>query len=49
LGLSPGTQQKTPDAAPKLHDPGFAPEAAKLVADIYDRWKVKLPPQQETG
>jgi transcriptional regulator with XRE-family HTH domain len=31
--------------APKLHDPEFAREAAKMVADIYDRWKVKLPPK----
>jgi len=29
----------------KLHDPGFAREAAQLVADIYNRWKVKLPPK----
>ena len=28
---------------PKLHDPEFAREAANMVADIYNRWKVKLP------
>jgi len=31
--------------APKLRDPEFAREAAKMVADIYNRWKVKLPPK----
>ena len=31
--------------APKLHDPEFAREAAKMVADIYNRWKSKLPPR----
>jgi len=31
--------------APKLHDPEFAREAAQMVADIYNRWKVKLPPK----
>jgi hypothetical protein len=32
---------------PKLHDPEFAREAAVIVADIYNRWKVKLPPKQK--
>ena len=31
--------------APKLHDPGFARKAAEMVADVYNRWKVKLPPK----
>jgi transcriptional regulator with XRE-family HTH domain len=31
--------------APKLPHPEFAPEAAKMTADIYNRWKVKLPPK----
>jgi hypothetical protein len=31
--------------APKLHFPEFARDAAKMVADIYNRWKVKLPPK----
>jgi hypothetical protein len=35
--------------APKLQYREFAREAAKMVADIYDRWKVTLPPKQKTG
>jgi len=31
--------------APRLPHPEFAPEAAKMVADVYSRWKVKLPPK----
>jgi len=31
--------------APKLQFPEFAREAAKMVADIYSRWKVTLPPK----
>ena len=31
--------------APKLNDPKFASEAAKVVADIYNQWKVRLPPK----
>lgn len=30
---------------PKLQYQEFAREVAKIVADIYDRWKVKLPPK----
>ena len=30
---------------PKLHYPDFAREAAQMVADIYNRWKVKFPPK----
>jgi transcriptional regulator with XRE-family HTH domain len=33
--------------APKLSFPEYAREAAKTVADIYNRWKVKLPPKQK--
>jgi transcriptional regulator with XRE-family HTH domain len=33
--------------APKLSFPEYVREAAKTVADIYNRWKVKLPPKQE--
>ena len=33
--------------APKLQYPEFAREAATMVADIYDRWKVKLPPRAD--
>jgi hypothetical protein len=31
--------------APKLPFPEYAREAAKMVADLYNRWKVKLPPK----
>jgi transcriptional regulator with XRE-family HTH domain len=41
---SPEWKASVEQWAPKLHDPEFAREAAKMVADIYDRWKVKLPP-----
>jgi transcriptional regulator with XRE-family HTH domain len=30
--------------APRLAQPEFAREAAQMVADIYNRWKVKMPP-----
>ena len=30
---------------PKLHEPEFASEAAKMVADIFNRWKSTLPPR----
>jgi hypothetical protein len=33
--------------APKLVQPEFAREAAQMVADIYNRWKVKLPPRPD--
>jgi len=33
--------------APKLQFPDYAREAAKTVADTYNRWKVKLPPKQK--
>jgi len=35
--------------APKLQYPEFAREAAKLVADTYNRWKVKLPSKPDKG
>jgi len=33
--------------APRLPHPEFVREAAQMVADVYDRWKVKLPPKVE--
>jgi hypothetical protein len=30
---------------PKLHDPEFVREAAEMVADVFNRWKSKLPPK----
>jgi transcriptional regulator with XRE-family HTH domain len=33
--------------APKLHEPEFAREAAQMTADIYNRWKIKLPPRPD--
>jgi transcriptional regulator with XRE-family HTH domain len=42
---SPEWKASVEQWAPKLHDPEFAREAAKMVADIYNRWKVKLPPK----
>jgi len=30
---------------PKLHDPEFAREAAVMIADVFNRWKSKLPPK----
>jgi transcriptional regulator with XRE-family HTH domain len=31
---------------PKLHDPKVAREAAMMIADVFNRWKIKLPPKQ---
>jgi transcriptional regulator with XRE-family HTH domain len=45
---SPEWKASVEQWAPKLHDPEFAREAAKMVADIYSRWKVKLPPNLNT-
>jgi transcriptional regulator with XRE-family HTH domain len=44
---SPDWKASVEKWVPKLHDPEFAREAAKMVADIYNRWKVKLPPKQK--
>jgi len=44
---SPEWQAEVDATAPKLHDPEFAREAAKIVADLYNRWKVKLPPKPD--
>ncbi len=30
----------------KLQFPEFAREAAKTLADIYNRWRIRLPPKQ---
>jgi transcriptional regulator with XRE-family HTH domain len=45
---SPEWKAEVAKWVPKLHDPEFAREAAVMVADIYNRWKVKLPPKQKT-
>jgi transcriptional regulator with XRE-family HTH domain len=41
---SPAWQASIEKWTPKLPLPEFAPEAAKMTADIYNRWKVRLPP-----
>jgi hypothetical protein len=46
---SPEWKAEVEKWVPKLHDPEFAREAAKTVADLYNRWKVKLPPKPTTG
>jgi len=46
---SPEWQASIEKWAPKLHEPGFARQAAQMVADIYNRWKVKLPPKPTAG
>jgi hypothetical protein len=42
---SPEWKANVEQWVPKLHDPGFAREATNMVADIFNRWKVKLPPK----
>ena len=42
---SPEWKASVEQWAPKLHDPQFAREAAKMVADIFNRWKSTLPPR----
>ena len=44
---SPEWKASVEQWAPKLQFPEFAREAAKMVANIYNRWKVKLPPRQK--
>jgi transcriptional regulator with XRE-family HTH domain len=46
---SPEWQAEVDATAPKLHDPALAREAAALVANTFDIWKVKLPPRPEAG
>jgi transcriptional regulator with XRE-family HTH domain len=43
---SPEWQANVEQRAPRLPRPEFAREAAQMVADVYNRWKVKLPPRQ---
>jgi transcriptional regulator with XRE-family HTH domain len=38
-------QAEVEATVPKLHDPRVAREAAVLIADVFNRWKVKLPPK----
>jgi transcriptional regulator with XRE-family HTH domain len=40
---SPEWKAEVEKWVPKLHDAEFAREAARMVADVYNRWKVKLP------
>ena len=42
---SPEWKASVEQWAPKLHDPEFAREAAKMVADIFNRWKSTVPPR----
>jgi hypothetical protein len=35
--------------APRLHDEKVAREAAVMIADVYNRWKVKLPKQERVN
>jgi transcriptional regulator with XRE-family HTH domain len=42
---SPEWKAEVEKWVPKLHDPVFAREAAKLVADVFNRWKVRFPPK----
>jgi len=44
---SPEWKAEVEKWVPKLHDAEFAREAAKMVADIYNRWKSKLPPKPD--
>ncbi len=46
---SPEWKASVDKRAPKLSFPDYAREAAKTVAAIYNRWKVKLPAKQKTG
>ena len=38
-------QAEVEATVPKLHDPKVAREAAALIAGVFNRWKVKLPPK----
>jgi len=42
---SPEWQAAVDATAPKLHNEAIAREMAKLVADTFNQWKVKLPPK----
>jgi transcriptional regulator with XRE-family HTH domain len=42
---SPEWRAEVDATAPKMDDPALAREMAKLVADTFNRWKVKLPPK----
>ena len=44
---SPEWKASVEQWAPKLPYPEFAREAALMVADIFNRWKVKLPPRPD--
>jgi transcriptional regulator with XRE-family HTH domain len=44
---SPEWKASVEQWVPKLQFPEYAREAAKTVADLYNRWKVKLPPKQK--
>jgi hypothetical protein len=46
---SPEWEAEVERWVPKLHDPEFVREAAKMVADVFNLWKVKLPPKQIAG
>ena len=42
---SPEWQAEVEATVPKLHDPKVAREAAAMIADVFNRWKSKLPPK----
>ena len=43
---SPEWQAEVEATVPRLHVPQVAREAAALIADVFNRWKVRLPPKQ---
>ncbi len=44
---SPEWRAEVEATVPKLHDPKVAREVAVMIADIFNRWKVKLPPKPD--
>ncbi len=46
---SPAWKASVEKWAPRLPYPEFARDAAQMVADVYNRWKVKLPPRPTAG
>ncbi len=44
---SPEWAAEVERAAPKLHDPDLARECARLAAEAFNVWKVKLPPRPD--
>jgi hypothetical protein len=42
---SPEWKAEVDATAPKMHDEAIAREAAVMIAEVFNRWKVKLPPR----